>query len=113
MTTATNPSAVRSSLAAIATVANTVTSTFNVVTDTVGMLDALVSKASVDQRKRYDKEAKLFDKQLAHELSREISEMKRSADEYLAKNPELAPLYNETYNSFLAELNSKYGSAKA
>ena len=85
---------------------NTVGSAFDTLNNGIDMADRFVSKASDEQRKRYLKEAELFDDRLAHELSEETTELQRKSDEYKAQlaTDELRQTYNETYTTFLARL---------
>lgn len=105
-----NTSALKATTQAIATVANTVSSVFSTTTKTVGMLDALVTKSSDEQRKRHLKDAEIFHQNLAHELAHDVAELDRKAHEYCSKNPDLAEKYTETYKSFLSKLQPQKSS---
>ena len=100
----TKTSALSSLLTAAAKGATTIGSAFDTVNNGISMADRFVTKASDEQRKRYLKEGKLFDQNLAHELARETSELKRAADEYVTQHGDLQEVYESTYNEFLAEL---------
>ena len=104
---ATNASAIGSTLNAIATAANAVSSTFSVATKSIGMLDAVVTKAADQQQARILADAETFDQRLAHEVAFDISNMELAASQFLAKNPQLASTYTTHYESFLTKLQSR------
>lgn len=92
--------AMSSILETVAATANSVSSLINTTTKGVGMLDALVSKVSTEQKLRYKAEADMF----VLGLVRESAERQALADikvvEFCDKSPAHKAMYTKHYDRF-------------
>ena len=102
---ATSRVAIGSVLATISDTANAVSSIVNTTTKSIGMLDALVTKASNEQRKRHIVDSLNFDQRLAHEHAQEVSNLTKTADEFVAQHPQYKEQYSSAYANVLSLLN--------
>jgi len=91
-------------LGTVVSAAETVTTTLEAVNNSVGMANAYVTKARMEQRGRHLNDAKLFTRQLVIEGSEMLSEMNLHVVAYCKKSPEHKKLFEQAYEEF-AELH--------
>lgn len=99
-TSTTNPRALTTIMTSVAKGAQAVGALFDSTTNSIGMLDALVTKASEDQRLRYRKERRTFVHNLVREASEEQSQSDLRVDEFCKQSPRHAELFNAAYSEF-------------
>ena len=91
-------------LETISQTANSVTSILNVTTKGIGMLDAMVTKVSSEQKLRHKADAATF----VNNLIRECSEAEANADlqviTFCSKSEDHKRLYENAFNEFSALL---------
>jgi hypothetical protein len=100
--TSTNPGAINATLGAIATTALTVTKTLNVVTDSIGMLDALVSKTAREQSLTYRKDERNFIHNLVRQAAVEKAEADMTVVDFRKQSTKHAELFDVAFTEFEA-----------
>lgn len=91
-------------LGTVNTAAGAATAALDTVANTIGMANAYVEKAAMEQRGRHLNDAKLFTRQLVIEGSEQLTEMNLHVLAYCKKSPEHKKLFEEAYEEF-AELH--------
>lgn len=91
---------------AVAGVATSVATLASVATKSVGMLDATVSKAAAEQRKKHVRDGLLFDQRLLSEYANEAASIAIKADEFCDKSQRHKELFNAHYAELNAALNT-------
>lgn len=99
---ATSRLAVGSFMDAIVGITTTVSSVFNTTTKSVGMLDAFVTKASVEQTKQHIADDLAFNETLAHDHATNMSSLHLKAEEFCKKSPAHAKFYNSAYGELMS-----------
>lgn len=87
--------------------ATTVVGALDTVSNGVGMLNAFVSKAAEEQRKRYLIDAATMDQRLVDEAARDQATRRRALDKELDADPVFKDHYLEAHAEFLAILKPK------
>lgn len=91
-------------LGTVNTAAGAATAALDTIANTIGMANAYVEKAAMEQRGRHLNDAKLFTRQLVIEGSEQLTEMNLHVLAYCKKSPEHKKLFEEAYEEF-AELH--------
>ena len=94
-------------LGTVVDAANTVSTSLNVVTKSVGMLDAFVTNAAETQAIRMKLEQSSRTEQLIEETALADTQRQQGIKEYLDKNPGTADMYNENQKRLQAVLGIK------
>lgn len=95
-----NPKAIQSIFTTVSKGAASISAIFDTTTRSIGMIDAIVSKASDEQKLRYRKERRTF----VHNLVREASSEQAEADiivlEFCAQSVQHDELYTASHKEF-------------
>ena len=94
-------------LGTVVDAANAVSTTLNVITKSVGMLDAFVSDAAETQQTRMKLEQSSRTEQLIEETALADTQRQQSIKEYLEKNPGTAEMYAANQKRLQAVLGIK------
>lgn len=94
-------------LGTVTTAAETVTSTLNVVSLSVGMANAYVAKAAHEQQHRHRNDAELFTSRLVIEGAQAETEMNLEVIKYCKKSDEHQKLFAKAYEKYAKLHNLK------
>lgn len=92
--------AMGSIMSTISQTANSVSALINTTTKGIGMLDAMVTKASDEQALRHKKDRRQFVKNLQREAAEEEASANIQVLEFCAKSNEHAKLYKTAFDEF-------------
>lgn len=94
-------------LETVSQTAKSVSSLINVTTKGVGMLDAIVTKAATQQRKRYMFDSEMFDQNLVREYAQTSAEADIQVLEFCAKSEAHKDLFEKNFDRFSNLLQPK------
>lgn len=89
----------------VTTTAQTVTSTIDAANKGVGMLNKMVSDAAERQQTRSVLDNHIYTATLHQEKAKELTESRRTVDEYIKQSPRHAELYSSAFNELASILN--------
>ena len=84
--------------------ATSVSSVFTATNNSIGMLEAFISKASSEQKRTHLEEAELFEAKLLDRHSQDVTQLKASAEAFCSQTP----AHRIEYDAAYANLKAKF-----